>query len=246
MPEINLPTKRELAKWGILASALAGSVVASRYFGTRKISGAERLAEALLDTESLREAGRDLSEASEKALAACAAYLVHMAFRSAEGLGAASGAEDPIGYSRTHTHPYTHAAATVLTEAGGADARLTYAVNVPDVGEVRGTRHIGPVHISGLCPARRTPDIAQITLADGYTAQLESEFEVGDYLVTGRTRLFGAATLRDNRGNVGRLNIGYDGTISGTITREARVIGRFEGRVAHGLNFKRYQLESGE
>ena len=51
----------------------------------------------------------------------------------------------------------------------------------------------------------------------------------------GHTRLFGSATLRDNRGNVGRINIGFDGTVTGTITRDARVIGRFEGKVATAL-----------
>ena len=53
--------------------------------------------------------------------------------------------------------------------------------------------------------------------------------EVADYLVVGKTRLAGSADLRDNRGNVGRLNIGYDGTISGTITRT------FSERIEEGL-----------
>ncbi len=245
MPEINLPRKREVAQLALVASALVGGVVASRYLGARKVSGAERLAEALLDTERLRDANSKLENNSETVLAGCAAYLISVAYRAAEGLGAASGADDPLGYSRTHTHPYTHAAATVLTEANAPEHLLTYALTIPEVGEVRGTRRVGPLKMAGLSPARATPDTAQITLSDGYTAQFESTFEVADYLVTGRTRLYGSATMRDNRGNVGRLHIGFDGTVSGTITRETRVIGRFEGKLASGLTFKQYQIESG-
>jgi hypothetical protein len=245
MPEIFVPKPREFARLALLVSTVAGAVVAGRYLGTRKVSGAERLDDALLDTEQLRDASGKMAEASETGLAACAAYLIHVAYRASEGLGAAAGADDPVGYSRTHTHPYTHAAATVLTEANAPEHLLTYAVTIPDVGEIRGTRRTGPLKMAGLSPARATPDTAQITLADGYTTQLESEFEVADYLVTGRTRLYGSATMRDNRGNVGRLHIGYDGTIAGTITRETRVIGRFEGRVHEGLHFKQYQIESG-
>jgi hypothetical protein len=245
MPEINLPRKRDIARLAVIASTVAGAVVTSRYLGTRKVSAAERLTETLLDTERLREVNSKLSEHTESVLAACAAYMVHVAYRASEGLGVASGADDPLGYSRTHTHPFTHAAATVLTEANAPEHLLTYAVTIPDVGEVRGTRRVGALKMAGLSPARATPDTAQITLSQGYTMQFESEFEVAEYLVTGRTRLYGAATMRDNRGNVGRLHIGFDGTVSGTITREARVIGRFEGRAAEGLNFKQYHIESG-
>ncbi|HZO87390.1 MAG TPA: hypothetical protein VFB38_03560 [Chthonomonadaceae bacterium] len=246
MPEIQLPTKRDVAKVALLASAALGTVVASRYLGTRKISAAERLAESLLDVGRVPEMARDMPQATETVLAACAAYLIGAAYRASEGLGVASGAEDPVGFSRTLTHPYTHAAVTVLTEATSPEPILTYAVRIPDVGEVRGTRRIGPLRLAGLSLARPTPDTAQITLANGYTAQLESEFEVAEYLVAGRTRLFGTATLRDNRDNVGRVHLGYDGAVSGTITREGRVIGRFEGQLQNGVNFKQYQIPPGD
>jgi hypothetical protein len=167
-----------------------------------------------------------------------------VAYHSAEGLRARGGAEDAIGKSRTRVHPYTHVAATVLTEALTPEHVLTYAVTLPKAGEVRGTRRVGGLHISGLAPARPLRDTAQVALEEGYTAQLESELEIGEYLVTGRTRLFGQMTLRDNRDNVGRLHIGYDGAVSGTITRNARVIGRFQGRITEGLQFKQYQIES--
>jgi len=49
-----------------------------------------------------------------------------------------------------------------------------------------------------------------------------------------------------DRGHVGRLNIAYDGSVSGTITHDTRIIGRFEGSVSGGLRFKTYQIESGD
>jgi hypothetical protein len=245
MAEVMAPARGDVVKVAILATAVVGGLVAGRYFSAKKINGAERLADALLDTDSLKEGLHTLSEATEKTLSACAAYLVGVASRASEGVGSSGGAEDPIGYSRTHTHPYTHTTATVLTESVSPEQLLTYAVNVPDVGEVRGTRRVGALKMSGLSPARPANDTVQITLPNGYTAQLESEFEVGDYLVTGRSRLFGAATLRDSEGNVGRINIAHDGAITGTVTREAKIIGRFEGQVTHGLRFRQNQIEGG-
>ena len=87
--------------------------------------------------------------------------------------------------------------------------------------------------------------MAQISLTNDYSAQIETEFEVADYLITGKTRLFGKAHLRDNQGNVAQITIGYDGVISGSVTRDNRVIGRFEGKVAEGLNFKQFEIEGG-
>jgi hypothetical protein len=246
MPEIKLPPKREVVKVALIASTLAGGVAAARLLSGRKEDPAQRFTEALLATERLREAAKQMPDASERLLAACAAYLLDVAYHSAEGLRARGGTEDAIGKSRTRVHPYTHAAATVLTEALAPEHVLTYAVTLPEAGEVRGTRHVGGLHISGLAPARPLRDTTQIALEDGYTAQLESELEIGEYLVTGRTRLFGQMTLRDNRDNVGRLHIGYDGAVSGTITRESRVIGRFQGRITDGLQFKQYQIGKGQ
>ena len=229
-----------------LLSIATGALVAARYLETRKINGAERLADALLHTNKLRDAAEKLPDASAQAVALCAAFFVDVAYQAAEGLGSASKAEDPAGYSRTHSHPYTNAVVTVLTEADGPEQLLTYAVTIPDVGEVRGTRRVGAMRISGLAPARPTPDTAQITLKDGYTAQIETEFEVADYLLLGKTRMSGKARLRDDRGNVALLTIGYDGLISGTVTRDARVIGRLDGKVAHGLQYKSYEIEGGD
>jgi hypothetical protein len=260
MNEILVPKRSDIAKLALLGGLAVGGLIAQRFMSARKVSAAERLAEALLDTEPLRAASRLLPDSTEKALSQCASYLVNVAYRAAEGLGVTSGPEDPVGYSRTHTHPYTGATATVLTEdrkrntisseEGASEtvksSCLTYAVTLPETGEVRGTRTIGGVRPSGISLARPTPETVQISLKDGYTAQIETEFEVADSLVTGQVRIFGAATMRDNHGNVGRLNIAQDGLISGTITREARVIGRFEGHAAHGLRFQQYMIEKGD
>lgn len=229
-----------------LAALAVGGLVAGRYFSIRKVSAAERLADALLDTEALRDAADRLQEQPENVLAACANYIIGVSSRASEGLGVASGPNDPVGFSRTKTHPYTQAVATVLTESHAPEQILTYAVNIPGVGEVRGTRHIGSLRFNGLWPAYPTPDTAQVTLAENYTAQVETEFELTDAMVPGGGRIKGAVVLRDNRGNVGRLNIGSDGVIAGTITRDTQVIGRFEGSVAQGARFKPHQIPAGE
>lgn len=238
---VRLPRRGDVLRFSMLAGGAAALVAGARYFGAARSNAAERLVDSLLHTDKLRDATRDPATASEQRLAACAAYMLGVAYGAASGLFLTPN-EDPIGYSRSAVHPYTRAAATVLTEAHSPEQVLTYAVTVPDAGEVRGTRRVGAVHMAGLAPARPAPDVAQIAFEDGYTAQMETEFEVAEYL-TVKTRVFGAATLRDNRGNVGRLNVAYDGSIAGTITRDARVIGRFEGTVAKGLEFRQYQIE---
>lgn len=242
----DLKKKPTLGQIALLVTGLAGAALVARLYGARRYNGAERLAEALLETERLTAAARSLPNASETVLAACAAYLIQVAYRAAEGQGLTAGIEDPIGYSRTHRHPYTQAVTTVLTETHAPEHRLTYAVNIPDVGEVRGTRKVGGLRVTGLSPSRPAPDTAQITLPHGYTAQMETEFEIAEYLVTGQTRLFGAATLRDNQGNVGRINVGFDGTVTGTITRDAHIVGRFEGKVSQNITFRQYELPPGE
>src|SRR5438045_2464134 len=92
--------------WQILAlgAAAVGSLVVGRYFSMRKVSAGERMAEALLDTEALREAVDQLEEQPENVLAACANYIIRVSNHAAEGLGVASGSNDPVGFSRTRTH----------------------------------------------------------------------------------------------------------------------------------------------
>ena len=80
-----------------LATLALGGIVGARYLKTRKVSAAERLADALLDTEPLREASRDMADRPEARLAACATYLVDVCNGSSEGWGIGTGANDPIG-----------------------------------------------------------------------------------------------------------------------------------------------------
>ena len=229
-----------------LAVTALGALAAVRYYGTHKFNSAERLAEALLDGDGLHAAARSLPDASETVLAACASFLIKVSYRAAIGQGLIGGMEDPIGHSRNHHHPYTQAIATVLTEAHSPEHLLTYAMVIPDIGEVKGTRRVGAFRVKGL--TRPANDIAQITLPHGFTGQMESEFEIIENPLTGQTRLFGAATLRDNHGNVARLNIGFDGVANGTITRDARIVGRFEGKIntEQGITFRQYQIEPGD
>lgn len=241
MPHILIPVRKEAARIAVLASAAVGAVLATRYLGTRKVNCAERLADALLHTEPLRNAAA--LEDSEARLAACADYFLNVAYYAAQGLTGPGVADDPPGYNRTHAHRYARASASVLTEQNVPDLALTFAVSIEEIGEARGTHRVGGLRLSGLTPARPAPDTVQITLTDGYIAQIETEFEVGDYLVTGRTRVFGAATVRDNQGNVGRIHVTYDGSVTGAMTRDTRVIGRFEGHVGRGVQFRRYQIE---
>lgn len=243
MFEIHAPTRGSVARMALLAGAAVGGLIASRYFVARRVNPGERLADALLDTAPLSEGCHYLSDAPEKALAACASYLAHVAYRATETLGTSAKSEDPVGYSRTHTHPYTQVTATVLTEATTPELKYTYAVQIPKVGEVRGTHTVGPLRVSGLSPVRPITDIVQITLAEGYTAQIETEFEAADFLVTGRSRLFGAVTLRDNVTNVGRINIAPDGSVTGTVTRDNRIVGRFDGQIGAGIHFRQNQIE---
>ncbi len=228
----------------LLASAVAGTLLAGKYMAARKVSAGERLADALLHTARLADAARELPDRSEMALSACALYMVDLAYHASEGLSLASGADDPIGFTRTETHPYTRAVATVLTEANAPDHILTFAMNIPDVGEVRGTRRVGGLHLVGLSPSRPAPDTVQFTLPGGYSAQVETEFEHTENLVSKHARLFGALTLRDNDGNAGRLYVGHDGVIAGTMTRDNRVIGRFDGKIDQEARFSPYHLEA--
>ncbi len=227
-----------------LATLALGGIVGARYIGTRKVSSAERLADAVLDTEPLREAARDFADRPETRLASCANYIVEVCYRSADGWGIGTGANDPVGHTRLKTHRYTQAVASILTEAHVPEHVLNYSVTVPDVAEVRGIRRHGPLSLNGLLPAYTVPETVQISLQDGYTAQIESDLKVTDAFVTGKARLSGAVTLRDNQGNVGRLNIGSDGLIHGTITRDARIVGRLDGRLGDSIQFKPYQIES--
>ena len=201
----------------LLASAAAGTLYAGKYFAARKVSAGERLADSLLHTARLADAIRNLPDHSELALSACALYMVDVAYHAAEGLSLASGADDPIGFTRTQVHPYTRAAATVLTEANAPEHVLTFDLDIPDVGNVRGIRRVGGIHLVGLAPSRPAPDAVHFTLPGGYSAQLETTFEHTENLVSTHARIFGSLTLRDNHGNAGRIYVGHDGVVAGIL-----------------------------
>ena len=239
---IKRPSVGQLA---LLTTAALTSVVAVRYFGSRKACAAERLAEGLLETTRLQAAADHLPDASHLALSECAGYLLGVALRAASGVGVARGDDDPIGFSRTQTHNFTGATATVRTEAAAPDRTINYAVVVPDVGEVRGIRRIGALEMTGFVPAHATPDTVQIVLANGYTAQIEADLHTAENMIVGRDRVFGALALHDNQGNAGHIQVGFEGTLSGTITRDNRIVGRFEGKIAEGLRFTPYQIPPG-
>jgi len=234
--------KPSVGQMALLTTAALTSVVAVRYFSNRKASAAERLTEGLLETTRLQTAAGHLPDASHLALAECAAYLLNVALRAAPGVGIARGDDDPIGYSRTQTHSFTGTTATVRTEAAAPDRTINYAVTVPDVGEVRGIRRIGALEVTGFVPAHATPDTVQIVLAGGYTAQIEADLHTAENMIFGKDRVFGSLALHDNQGNAGHIQAAFDGVLSGTITRDSRIIGRFEGKISEGLRFTPYQI----
>ena len=241
-------TMAKLSGGGLLAVATLaiGGILGARYIGTRKISASERLCDALLDTGTLRDVARDVKGQSEARLAACAGYFVDVCRNATEGWGMGTGANDPVGHTRYKTHPYTQGIASVLTEAHVPEHVLNYSVSVPDVATVRGVRKHGTLTLNGILPAYAIPDTTQIGLGDGYTAQIESDLRVSEGLVTGAAKLMGTVTLKDSAGNIGRLNIGADGVVHGTIMREARIVGRMDGKLGTAITFKPFQLEHGE
>ncbi len=239
------PGKREVVKTALGASILISGLYAFRQFGAKREGVAARLADGLIDSESLRTAVDDAANRPERALAACATYVVRVAKHAGEYLGVRGAEEDPAGYSRSASHPYTRASVTVLTESVEPDRILTYAASLPHIGDVRGTRTVGPVHMTGIVPARHTPDAMHITLEGGYGVQVETRFETSDYLLTGRGRVFGNATLRDSQGNIALINIGLDSGVAGTVTRGTQVVGRFGGNASHGIYFTPYQIPGG-
>jgi hypothetical protein len=260
MPSIQARTG-PIARAALAGSVVIGGFLAGRALLMRKVSASDKLAEALLGTEKLNEAAKALPDGTEQALAWCVAYTLEVDRKAANAVGSARAEYDAAGYSRTHTHPFTRASSTVLTEhpayagestgdkpaTGLSDQILTYSATVPECAEVRGTRRVGMLHMAGLSPAWPVVESVQISLKDGYTAQMETELEVAEYLMPMRPRVFGAVMLRDNRGNAGRVHVATDGGVSGTVTRGGRVVGRFEGRLAEGVQFKPYEIaRSGE
>ena len=226
-----------------IAALAAGGLIGARYFSLKKVSSAERLCDALLDSEPLKQALETPSALSEKRLALCAEYFLTVNRKASEGVGVANAQSDPVGHNRVQSHKYTGAVVSLVTESNSPEQSLSYSVRIPGVGEATGTRQVGGMRMSGIYPAYPTPESVQIQLEDGYTAQIESELQVTDTLLTGRARLFGVVTLRDNQGNVGRLHLGSEETLTGSITRNSQVVGRFDGSLPGNIRFTPYQIQ---
>lgn len=225
-----------------LLGAAAGGMLVARYVNARQINSAERLAESLLHTDPLADAARSALSETGQTLAHCANYFLSVSYKASEGMNFAGRSEDPAGFQRTHRHPFTQASVSVLTETADNAQAFAYTLRLPDVVEVCGVRKVEPERINNAVPARPVPETMQVTLGE-YVAQIEAEMEVGDFLLYGRTRLTGSIALKDNAGNLGRIYVSDAGTISGTLTRDNKIVGRFEGQVESGVYYRVNVLE---
>jgi len=231
----------------VVAGGAAAATAGARYVGSKRINAADRLGHALLDTARLTEAEAYCAAESEAALAACSAYLVNVAHQAAAGISGPP-ALDAVGYERTVKSADGSATATVTTTAHEPEARWQFEVVVQGLGRISGSRRLAASRFSGPRVKMSTPDTVTVRYDNGYSARIESDLEFASNLlqvVGPRTQVSGVAHLSDNRGNVGRLQIEQDGSIGGTITRGANVVGRFEGSLSEGLTFKQYPAVEG-
>lgn len=222
----------------LLAAAAGTAAVTARYFTSRRVKSSELLADILLQTDRLLAAKENAENEPEAALAACALYVISMTSHSAEGLGMPGTPDAVFCETVTRTHPYTGVVATVIPESSEEGRKFSYAVNIPDTGDVRGARVIQGFKMNG----RPVTDMLQITLGLDYTAQVEAEMLLTESLSAWQTRTQGNLTFRDNKGCVGRIYVGAGGGITGTVTRDAHVVGRFEGKLPGELRFRRHTL----
>jgi hypothetical protein len=229
---------------GIVAVA-GGAAVATagaRYAASKRINAAERLGEALLDTQRLEEASRYTANESEAALAACAAYLINTAYQAAAGI-AGPPHIDAIGFERKVTKKGSDTVATIVTTAHEPESRWQFEVEVPCVARVSGSRRLKSSRFAGPKIHMSTPDTVSIRFENGYSVNIESDLEFSSNLLPfggPRTQLYGTANLSDNRRNVGLMRIEPNGEVSGTITRGTDIVGRFEGSLLDGVTFRQY------
>lgn len=226
----------------VIAGGAALATAGARYATSKRINAAEKLGEALLDTSRLEEASRYSATESEAALAGCAVYLINVAYEAASGI-TGPPAIDPIGFERKVAGKKSETGtASVITTAHEPEARWQFEVNAPGVGRISGSRRLKSSRFTGPKVHMSTPDTVSIRFDNGYVANIESDLEFSANLLalplSGKTQVFGSASLSDNRGNVGRLRIEPNGTVTGTITRGADVVGRFEGSLAEGMTFR--------
>lgn len=224
----------------LFTTALVGAGAVSRYISQKNSCSAKTLADGLLDTGPLRQLTNLESEPPENLLAACAIYMLRVSFWSARN-GLSGGCEDPAGYNRVAKHPYTQDKVTVLTEENRPDSILTYAVKIRDMGVVRGTRKVSPIHFGGVMPVREMPDSMQINLGSNYSVQIEALLEAQESYFSSQAKPMGTVVLHDNMGCVARLRIASDGSLSGTITKSGRVVARMHGNGPSSFQFTTHQ-----
>lgn len=223
----------------VVAGGAALATGAARYAGSKRINAAQKLGEALLDTVRLEEASQFAANESEAALAACAAYLVNTAHQAAAGISGPP-ALDPIGFERKVRSDRGGATVSIITTAHEPESRWQFEVELPGVARVTGSRRLSSSRFAAPKVHMRTPDTVAIRFDNGYSASIESDLEFASnllQLVGPTTRVYGTASLSDNRGNVGRLRIEPSGEVTGTITRGSAIVGRFEGSLADGVTF---------
>lgn len=235
---------RQAVRMAVLAGGAAAATAGARYVGSRRINAADRLGHALVEADRLIEASEYCANEPEAALAACAVYLVNVAHEAAAGISGPPTL-DPVGFERRITSADGRATATVTTTSHEPEARWQFEMTIPSVVRVSGSRRLAAARFAGPRIRMSTPDTVGVLYDNGYAARIESDMEFASnllQLVGPRTQLYGIAHLSDNRGNVGRLEIGQDGVISGTITRGSHVVGRFEGSLTEGLTFRQYSV----
>ncbi len=233
-----------LLRHAIRAAAVAGGAAAAtagaRYMGSRRIVASEKLGRALMDTQRIEEALPYTIDESEAALAACAVYLINVAYEAASGISGPPTL-DPIGHERAISSDSSGTTATITTTAHEPETRWQFDVVIPGLARISGSRRLEASRFSGSHIKMKTPDTVTIRYDNGYSARIESDLEFASNLlrlVGPQTQLIGNVNLSDNRGNVGLLRIDAAGVVTGTITRGPNIVGRFDGNLTSGLTFR--------
>ncbi|MEP6756512.1 MAG: hypothetical protein ABJA67_13485, partial [Chthonomonadales bacterium] len=203
---VNVVVRRAL---GVVALAGGAALLnaSARYATSKRMDASQKLADALLQWDRLKEASEVEDGESEAALAACSAYLINVAYQAAYGM-AGPPTIDAIGVEKTATTGEGEATSSVITTAHEPETRWQFEMEAKGTGRVSGSRRLTSARFTGHKVSMRTPDTVSIRLENGYVASIESDLEFSGNLlsapIVGRTTaVFGTASLSDNRGNVG-------------------------------------------
>lgn len=216
--------------------------VATKYTESKKINISERFASLLLHPRWIMDTDEMARESPDKALTACCAWLIDMAYKSTEGIIGAP-MMDPVGYERHAYEPETGNDASVVTTGLEPEACLKYELTLPKIAKVSGGRRIQAGRLNGTRILIHAPDSVTIKFESGYAVNIETNFEFSNSLIPvlgGPLHLSGSASVSDNRRNVGRISFQPDGTVAGTVTNGDMIVGRITGTLGDGLIIKRY------